>query len=189
MKILFNSKQNASALPVLVALLTTLFFNPAAAKAQGNYTASGTGQTLHTGGSEMADIVGRLEYSGLLLLLSAIVLMGLVWICYVVKECAQLDKPQKNGRKHFIGLWVLVAGVSVFCGSCTVEQRATAAQYRAAEAAEMRNCPSAHHYENHVNSAVNNRYPYNGYRNNGYSNGQGPAFCKYCGHRIFNGPR
>ncbi len=181
MKILFSSRQNASVMPVLVALPITLFFNPAAAKAQGNYTASGTGQTLNLGGSEMTDIVGQLEYNGLLLLLvGAIVFMGLVWICYVVKECAQLNKPQKNGGKHFIALWMLVAGVSVFCGSCTVEQRARAAEYRAAQAAENRSCPSRYHHVNSENAALNNRYPYNG-----YSNWQAPAFCNYCGQRVF----
>lgn len=177
MKILFSSRQNASVLPVLATLLTILIFNPAVGKAQGLYTTAGTGRAADTGGSDMANIVGQLEYNALLALLGALVLMGMVFICHVWKACADLNRPEKNARN----LLILVAGLSVFCSSCTVEQRMRAAEYRAAEAAENRACPSPHRHVNYENTPLNNRYPYNG-----YSNWQSPVFCKYCGQRVFN---
>ncbi len=174
MKTLFNSNQNASVMSVLATLLTPLFFNPVAGKAQGVYTTAG--QAPDMGSSDIANIVGQLEYSALLVLLGAGVLMGIVFICHVSKACADLNRPEKNARN----LLILVAGLSVFSSSCTVEQQMRAAEYRAAQAAENRSCPSRYHHVNSENAALNNRYPYNG-----YSNWQTPAFCNYCGQRVF----
>ena len=179
MKILFSSRQNVSVLPVLVALLFTLFFSPAVGKAQ--YASSGAGQTPGMGGSDIADIVDQLERSALLALIGIVVFIGLVWIGYVSKECTRLSKPQEDTRRPFMSLLILVAALSVFCGSCTVEQRARAAEYRAAEAAENRTCPAPRHHVNYENAPLNNCYPYNG-----YSNWKAPTYCNYCGQRIFN---
>jgi hypothetical protein len=181
MTTLFNSRQNASVLPVLAALMTTLFFNPAAAKAQ--FTNFGAGQTPGMGDPDMAGIVGELEQSALMALIGAVVFIGLVWICYVSKECARLSKPQENARRPFMTLLILVAALSVFCGSCTVEQRAMAAQYRATADAERGTCPSLFHTGNDEDSPFNNSHPYDGYSGSGY----GPSFCKHCGQRIYNG--
>jgi len=131
---------------------------------------------------DIFNVVRLLEQNALLALIGAVLLMGIAWICYVFKACAQLNKPQENTRiRPFMTLLILVAGLSIFCSSCSVEQRAMAARYRASEAAENGACPSLHHYVNQVNAPFNNRYPYSG-----DSNGQGPAFCKHCGQRIFN---
>ena len=159
MRTLFNSKQNESVLPVPAALLTTLFFYPVVGKAQDVYTSAGAGQAPDMGGSDMASIVGQLEYNALLALLGAVVLMGIIWICHVSKACADLNRPQEDTHRPFMTLLILVAALSV-CGSCTAEQRAMATQYRAMEAAENRTCPLQHHYEN---APFNDRYPYDGY--------------------------
>lgn len=130
---------------------------------------------------DVFNVVRLLEQNALLALLSAVGLMGVLWVCYVFNACARLNKPRKNtvGRP-VMSLLVLIAGLSVFCGSCSVEQRAMAARYRTAEAAEIRPCPMNQHQNDQVNTAFNSQYAYTS-----YSNWHGPAFCKYCGQRIF----
>lgn len=177
MKTLLNSRQNAGVLPTLAALLLPLLSNPARGKAQGVYTVEAAGKNHDLGSSEMANIVSQLEYNALLALLGAVVLMGVLYICHVWKACTDLRQAQKNTRN----LIIVVAGLSVFCGSCSIEQQAMAAQYRASAGVSHRNYASPCQHENYANILFNNRYP-----SNGYSNWQGPAFCKYCGQRIFN---
>ena len=143
--------------------------------------APGHMQSVQAGHADIANLTGSLTQNALFTLFGAIALVGMVWIGYIIKACACLNQPQVKARKSVINLLLLAAVLSSFCSSCSVEQRAMAARYRASEAAENRTCPSQHHYVNHVNSPFNNRYPYNG-----DSNGQGPAFCKHCGQRIFN---
>ena len=173
MKTPFNFRPKAGTLPVPAALLITLFLNPLAGKAQAAFTSAGAGQAHGVGGSDMADIVGQLEYNALLALLGAVVLMGIVYLCHVSKACADLSQPQKSIRN----LLVLVIGLSSFCSSCSAEQRARAAQYHAE--AEYHTCPMNHHKSSDRGPVFNNRYP-----SNGYSNWYGPTFCKYCGQRI-----
>lgn len=165
-------------LPVLASLLTTLFFNPTGGKAQEIFKASGAGQDPDM---KVSGIVGQLQQNALLGLISAVVFIGIVWVCFVLKECAQLNRPQKNIRRHSTTLLILIVGLSVFCGRCTVEQRARAAEYRAAKAAENHSCPTQRHHVNYENLPFNNRYP-----SNGYSNWHGSFFCKYCGQRVYN---
>ena len=178
MSILFNSKQNAGVLPVLAALLITLFFSPVAGKAQGVYTTAG--QAPDMVGSDIANMVGQLEYNALLALLAAVVLMGVILICHVSKACADLNRPQENPRRRFTTLLILVAALSVFCGSCTAEQRAMATQYRDVAAAENGTCAMPYHSEKHSNIPYTDGYP-----SYGYFNLDSPTFCKYCGQRIF----
>ena len=138
--------------------------------------------TLHASQAGMLDIsntISLLEQNALLALIGAIVLMGMAWVCYVFNACTQMNKPRAKAPGSFQALLILVVGLSVICGSCSVEQQAMAARYQEAHAAENRTCPSPHHYENYVNTPLNNRSPYQG-----YSNFMGPAFCKYCGQRI-----
>lgn len=130
---------------------------------------------------DVFNVVRLLEQNALLALLSAVGLMGILWVCYVFNACTRLNKPQENtAGRPVMSLLVMVAGLSVFCGSCSVEQRAMAARYRTAEAAEMRPCPMNQHFNDQANTAINSRYPYTG-----YTNWHGPAFCKYCGQRTF----
>lgn len=177
MRTIFHSNRNASVPPVLAAFLIALFFSPVTGNAQAGYAPGG-----HTGkgGSDIANLAGQLGYNALLILLAAVALMGIVFIGQVSKACADLNRPRRNTRSSFFGLLILAAGLSVFCSSCSAEQRALAAQYRDA-AAENHTCPMNQHYTNQADPGFNNRYP-----SNAYSNWYGPTYCKYCGKRILN---
>lgn len=130
------------------------------------------------GDSDVTGVVDLLEQNALLALIGAVGLMAMVWICSVMNACKDLNKPQKNTPKPFTSLLILVAGLSVFCGSCSVEQRAMATEYRAAQALETRNCAMSHY---DANAPFNN-----GFSSNGFSNMRSPVYCKYCGKRIAN---
>ncbi len=137
---------------------------------------------LHTeqlGDVNTMNAISQLEQNALMALIGAVVLMGLMWICSVWKACAGLNQPRRNVRKSSINSLILIAGLSVFFGSCTVEQRAMAARYRIAAAAESRTCPCPHEYVNHANMSFNNRYS-----STAYSNLYGPSFCRFCGKRL-----
>lgn len=130
--------------------------------------------SLHAAGmgdSDVTGVIDLLEHNALMALFGFVVLMAILFICHISKACAGLNRTQKNARNFII----LVAGLSSFCGSCSVEQRAMAAQYRAAEAAEYRNCPSPYQHGNYANIPFNNRNP---------SSMHGSSFCRYCGKRI-----
>ena len=177
MRILFHSNKNASVLPVLAALLITLFC-PVMGKAQGSFAPGGhTGQ----GDSDIASIAGQLGYNALLVLLGAVVLMGIVFICHVSKACVDLNRPRGNTSRSLLSLLILATGLSAFCSSCSVEQQVMATQYLDAVAAENRACPMNQYHGNQADPAFNNLYPYNG-----YSTSYSPSFCKYCGKRVFN---
>ncbi len=143
--------------------------------------APGHMQSVQAGHADIANLTGSLTQNALFTLLGAIALVGMIWIGYIIKACACLNQPQVKARKSVINLLLLAAVLSSFCSSCSIEQRAMAARYRASEAAENGTCLMHHHYNNQADAAFHNRYPYSG-----YSNGQGPAFCKHCGQRIFN---
>jgi hypothetical protein len=134
---------------------------------------------LHTEqltGLEAFNTVRLLEQNALWVLIGVVVLMSLAWISSVLKACVGLNKPKKSSRRPSMTLLVLILGLSVFCGSCSVEK------YRMAVAAEQRTCPLRHHYGNEVNIPFNNRYT-----STSYSNSSGPIFCKYCGYMISHG--
>ncbi len=140
---------------------------------------------LHTEqltGLEAFNAVRLLEQNALLALIGAVVLIALVGIFSVLKACAGLTNQQKRSSRPSMMLLVLILGGSVFCGNCSVEKRAMAAQYRMAAAAEQRTCPLRHHYGNEINTPFNNRYT-----STSYSNSSGPIFCKYCGYMISHG--
>lgn len=158
------------------ALLSLAATAPLAAQAPATLPAAQAGVL------DINNTISLLEQNALLVLIGAIVLMGMTWVCYVFKACTQVNKHRASAHRSFLTLLVLVAGLSAFCSSCSVEQQAMAARYQAAHATENRTCPSPHHYENYTNTPVNNRSPYQG-----YSNLMGPTFCKYCGQRISNG--
>ena len=128
---------------------------------------------LHNAGvgdSDVTGVIDLLEHNALMALFGFVVLMAIIFICHISKACAGLNRAQKNARN----LIILVAGLSSFCGSCSVEQQARAAQYRAAEAAENRHCHSPYQHGNYANIPFNN----------GYSKGRGSIYCKYCGQKI-----
>ena len=181
MRPLFNSRQNASRLPALSALLATLFIIPVTGNGQADYTSFGAGRTTGAGGSDITGIVDQLAQSGLSILTGAVILMGIIWVCYVFKACARLNKPEGNTGNFPTIFLILLAGLSVFGSSCSVEQQVMATEYQASKEAEHQACPMLHHHADQANTPFNTRYP-----SNGYSNWYGPSSCKYCGQRIHN---
>ncbi len=143
--------------------------------------------SLHTAQADALDLhntVRLLEQNALLALIGAVGLMAMVWLCSVINACKDLNKPQKNTPKPFTSLLILVAGLSVFCGSCSVAQQARVADIQAARAAEGGHCvcPAPFYNRNYYgNSGLNNRYP-----NYNYSNDTGRPFCRQCGQRIYD---
>jgi hypothetical protein len=135
----------------------------------------------HTGQVTEMDAVRMLEQNALLALIGAVILTVLLWIACVARECTQLNKPRANGSKSFLAVLMLAAGLSAFGSSCTAAQRARAAEYHAAQAAENRTCPMNQHHRNEMAPGLDNRYPYYG-----SSHWAGPTYCKYCGQRRTN---
>ncbi len=129
----------------------------------------------------LTGIVDDLSQHALFALLGAIVFAGVIYVAYVWKHCNDLSVKRKNTtHSQSIALVLFVAGLSAFGSSCTTAQRAQAADIRAAQAAENRNCPMNQHYDEPANMAFNSRSLYNG-----YSNWYAPSFCKFCGKRIY----
>lgn len=164
-------------MPVKFFSATLLSFASASLFAQ----APGHIQSVQAGHADIATLTGSLTQNALFTLLGAIALVGMVWIGYVIKACACLNRPQVRARKSVVNLMLLAVVLSSFCSSCSVEQQAMAARYRASAAAENSTCPMNQHYSTQDNTTANNRYPYTG-----YSNWHGPSFCKYCGQKVTN---
>lgn len=171
----FNSVKN----PTPAALLAALFFSPLAGYSQ--IVHAGSGQPYQANNADVTGLVGQLQHNALLSLLGAVALMAFVYIWHVSKACADLRSLPRNKNNSFIMIVVLALGTSAFCSSCSVEQEMMAARYR--EMTESTVCPMGRHHEDPANAAFNNRYPYNG-----YSRGNNPTHCKYCG-QITSGVR
>ena len=139
-------------------------------------------QTKNPDGMEVMNAIQFLEQNALIALIGIVIFIGLIWLSAVLNACTALKKPQKQSSSPSIPLLIMVAGLSIFCSSCSVEQRARAAQYRVAAAAEYRSCPLRHRHESNVNIPFNNRY----YATSS-SNLYGPVLCKHCGYKIRGG--
>ncbi|MCC6412056.1 MAG: hypothetical protein IT270_10380, partial [Saprospiraceae bacterium] len=99
-------------------------------------------------GSGVTGLVDLIVQNAVLVLLGAVVLMCLVWICGVCKACTTCDKPQANAGRSFLNLLVLVAGITTFCSSCSVEQQMMMAQYPTVDASSANpGCPYSNHHE------------------------------------------
>lgn len=159
------------------------FFSTLLSFAAASLFAQATGhvQSVQAGHADIVNLTGNLTQNALFTLLGAIALMGMVWIGYVIKACTHLNRPQVKARKSVINLLLLVAVLSAVCSSCSIEQQAMAARYRASAAAENSTCPMNQHYSTQDNTTAGNRFP-----STGYSNWYGPSFCKHCGQRITN---
>ncbi len=178
MKNTMNSKQNANVLPFVASLLIGLFFTPAVGMAQRAFAIYETGDS---GRSDMSDVTGQLQQHAVLVLLGAVALMVLVFICGVWKACATCDKPQANSR--FFSLLIVAAGLSTFCSSCSVEQQMMMEQYPVVDAtAANPGCPYSNHHEFAANQAFTNRYP-----SFGSPISNTPSVCRHCGQKIHNG--
>lgn len=135
--------------------------------------------TAQTAELDLSNTVRLLEQNALFALMGAVTLLGMVWVGGIFKSCAQLNRPHQHRGKQIMSLLVLVAGLSVFGSSCSVEQWAMAEQIQeaqAAQAAEQRACPMHRHSDNRPQSDV--------YTYNNHTGWHGVSFCKYCGKRI-----
>lgn len=136
-------------------------------------------------GSDLENLIHQIEDNAIIALLIITVLTGLL---FVLCACAGLNKKPKNPRISSPALLLVVAaGLSIFGNSCTAAQKAQAADIRAAQFAEGHYCVChAPQQNNSYNSigGMNNQYPYQN-----HSTSQAKAFCKYCGHRVYNGNR
>ena len=178
MSIQFISRLETRLLPTLAMLFFFLFFHPDTGSAQAMRTFSNG----HPGHQDMVSsgLVRQLEQNALFTLLGFLTLLGLVWIGYVVKACARLNRRDGNTGRSFLLVLVLTAGMGAFCGSCSETQLARASQINASMYTETQPCTSPYHHSNFVNIPYNNNYS-----SKGYSNWQGPYYCKYCGQKVY----
>lgn len=141
---------------------------------------------LHVANMDSSGVTGLVDLvvqNAILVLLGAVVLMVMVWVCCVWKACATCDKPRTYTNRSFLNLLVLVAGITTFCSSCSVEQQMLMAQYPVVDAPVAKpGCPYSNHHEFTANQAFNNRYP-----SYGSPNANMPSVCRHCGQKVHSG--
>jgi hypothetical protein len=155
--------------------LGTLLLNPCTGTAL--YAGPRFRQAYDTENSEMVSILGQISFNAMLCFISAIVLLIVVFIIYMVKTYTELSKPKKKLNRSFLA--VLVLGLGTICSSCSTAQLAGAEQYLREMETEQRACPMNHH-DNQGNAGLNASCS-----NNTFPNWTGPVFCKRCGKQIF----
>lgn len=173
MSIQFNLVKNAG------ALLSCLLFSMRTGKAQAAFTGIHQSHEQEVANLAMTNLAGQLGHNALLLLMGAIALFGLVFICHISKACLDLKPRQKSTGKPFLLILVVGLGMCFLLGSCTLAQQARIEDSRAAQAAENRICPMNQHIEDPSSTAYR-RYPLNS-----SPNWHGPVFCRRCGQRIY----
>ncbi|MDX2070097.1 MAG: hypothetical protein SFV55_16840 [Haliscomenobacter sp.] len=127
---------------------------------------------------EVSNAVHFIEQNILLALTAGVLFLGVIFICYVVKEYTNSNQAQKAKHNHFLSLIVLVVGTGLFCSSCGVAQPMHAAASDLTQEHIQSGCP--HHQANQESVAFANIY-----RTIGYP-AQRTSVCKFCGQRIVN---
>jgi heme/copper-type cytochrome/quinol oxidase subunit 2 len=127
---------------------------------------------------EVSNAVHFIEQNILLALTAGVLFLGIIFVCYVVKEYANSNQTQKAKHNHFLSLIVLVVGSGLFCSSCGVAQEMHAASSDLTQAHIQHGCP--HHQANQEPVAFANIY-----RTIGYP-AQRTSACKFCGQQIVN---
>ncbi|AEE52254.1 hypothetical protein [Haliscomenobacter hydrossis] len=125
---------------------------------------------------DLSTTVRLLEQNILLALTAGVIFLGVIFVCYVIKENANSNRVQQAKRNHFLSLIVLVVGTGIFCSSCGVAQEVQATPSDLAQEHLQRGCP--HHHPNQEPLAFVNIY-----RSIGYP-AQRISTCKFCGHRL-----
>ncbi|MBL7781985.1 MAG: hypothetical protein JNM22_12260 [Saprospiraceae bacterium] len=184
MKTISPCRQKSSALLTTVALPLALVFSPLAGIAQTHFSAADSNLDIHEGKSELSNLLGQLEYSALLFLLGAAALAGIVWISYVLRTCADLNKNTRNTRGHFLFLLAMLAGMGIAGSGCSSTQLARAAEMRAAQAAESSNCICQSAAPNNLYYGMSGMYNLTSYYTN--SNAFSRPVCKRCGRPVTN---
>ena len=127
---------------------------------------------------EVSNAVHFIEQNILLALTAGVLFLGIIFVCYVIKEYTQSKGAQQNSRNHFLSLLVLVLGTGMFCSSCGVAQQMHAAPSDLTQEYIQQGCP--HHQANQEPVAFASIY-----RTIGYP-AQRTSVCKFCGQRISN---
>lgn len=127
---------------------------------------------------EVSNAVHFIEQNILLALTAGVLFLGIIFVCYVMKEYANSNQAQKAKPNRFLSLIVLVVGTGLFCSSCGVAQQLHAAPSDLTQEYIQQGCP--HHQANQEPLAFANIY-----RTIGYP-AQRTSVCKFCGQRIVN---
>ena len=127
---------------------------------------------------EVSNAVHFIEQNILLALTAGVLFLGVIFVCYVMKEYANSNQAQKTKHNHFLSLIVLVVGMGLFCSSCGVAQQMHAAPSDLTQEYIQQGCP--HHQANQEPLAFASIY-----RTIGYP-AQHSSICKFCGQRISN---
>lgn len=127
---------------------------------------------------EVSNAVHFIEQNILLALTAGVLFLGIIFVCYVMKEYANSNQAQKVKHNHFLSLIVLVVGTGLFCSSCGVANQTQAAASDLTQEHIQQGCP--HHQANQEPVAFANIY-----RTIGYP-AQRTSVCKFCGQRISN---
>jgi len=125
---------------------------------------------------DLSNTVNLLEQNTLLALTAGVLLLGIIFVCYVSREYAQSNRKHQAKRNHFLSLLLLVLGTGMFCSSCGVAQEVQATSSDLVQEHIQRGCP--HHHANQEPLAFVNIY-----RSVGYP-AQRTSTCKFCGQRL-----
>lgn len=127
---------------------------------------------------EVSNAVHFIEQNILLALTAGVLFLGIIFVCYVIKEYANSNQAQKVKPNHFLSIMILVVGTGLFCSSCGAAQQMQAAPSDLTQEYIQHGCP--HHQANQEPVAFANIY-----RTIGYP-AQRTSVCKFCGQRIVN---
>lgn len=125
---------------------------------------------------EVSNAVHFIEQNILLALTAGVLFLGIIFVCYVIKEYTNSNQTQKAKPNHFLSIIVLVVGTGLFCSSCGAAQQMHAAPSDLTQAHIQHGCP--HHQANQEPVAFANIY-----RSIGYP-AQRTSVCKFCGQRL-----
>ena len=182
MKTISYCRQKSCALLATTALPIALLSSLLAGMAQTHFSAIDNSQAFDHSQSELGNVLGQLEYSALLFLLGAAALVGIAWISYVLRTCADLNKNTRNTKGHLLLLLAMLASIGTMGSGCSATQLARANEMRAAQAAESSVCICQSGAPNNLfygMSGMNNLTPY--YT---FSSSSSIPTCKRCGRPI-----
>lgn len=127
---------------------------------------------------EVSNAVHFIEQNILLALTAGVLFLGIIFVCYVIKEYTNSNQAQKAKSNHFLSIIVLVVGAGLFCSSCGAAQEMQTTPLDLTQEYIQQGCP--HHQANQEPVAFANIY-----RTIGYP-AQRTSVCKFCGQRIVN---
>lgn len=127
----------------------------------------------------LSNTVRLLEQNILLALSIGVLLLSILWVVYMFKEYAQSSRIPQGKRNNFLGLLLLIMGMSAFCSSCGFTQQMQVLPLDTTQEYIQQGCP--HHHSSYQEPFAFT----NVYRTIGYPTLRTTA-CKFCGKRISN---